>query len=447
MSRTTSLLGSRSLAVAMVLAALAAPAVAGDIVFSLAGLSTDAQLDAAAAELRAHGPAGLAAVLDYHHAHKLSAEDHGRVLRVIDAVAAQRGASVSRLYWYTDLDAARAAAAAAGKPILSLRLLGRLTDEYSCANSRFFRTALYSNQAVSDYLRDHYILHWQSVRPVPRVTVDFGDGRTLCRTLTGNSAHYVLDAEGRPLDALPGLYGPKSFAAWLETSRDLALWLAKVAPPQRAAWLASHHGEQLATLEQSLRNDLARFAPELLADPAAAQETGPAEPQQFPIALQAGKRAVSKFAAEAPLLAPFTPGDAALADQDDRLWRQIAAERAADAALDESSREVIRRENPHPTALAAGELSTSKRLVEDPVLRLVRSFEQTIALDEVKNEYLLHRQIHRWYVAGEVPEQLDPLNDRVYAELFLTPAADPWLGLAPPDAYTALDNAGLSATP
>ena len=75
-------------------------------------------------------------------------------------------------------------------------MLGKLTDEFSCANSRFFRTALYANKEISDYLRDNFVLHWQSVRPVPRVTVDFGDGRKLERTITGNSAHYVLDAAG-----------------------------------------------------------------------------------------------------------------------------------------------------------------------------------------------------------------------------------------------------------
>ena len=73
-------------------------------------------------------------------------------------------------------------------------MLGKLTDEFSCANSRFFRTSLYSNKEISNYLRDNFVLHWQSVRPVPRVTIDFGDGRKLERTLTGNSAHYVLTA-------------------------------------------------------------------------------------------------------------------------------------------------------------------------------------------------------------------------------------------------------------
>ncbi|HIK07899.1 MAG TPA: hypothetical protein IGS40_24950 [Trichormus sp. M33_DOE_039] len=35
------------------------------------------------------------------------------------------------------------------------------------------------------------------------------------------------------------------------------------------------------------------------------------------------------------------------------------------------------------------------------------------------------------------------LNEKVYAQLFLTPSSDPWLGLAPSDAYSAIDNDGL----
>jgi hypothetical protein len=35
----------------------------------------------------------------------------------------------------------------------------------------------------------------------------------------------------------------------------------------------------------------------------------------------------------------------------------------------------------------------------------------------------------------------------VYAELFLTPSSDPWLGLVPEGAYTALTNGGLTAAP
>ena len=47
------------------------------------------------------------------------------------------------------------------------------------------------------------------------------------------------------------------------------------------------------------------------------------------------------------------------------------------------------------------------------------------------------------FVAGDVTPDVQPLNERVYAELFLTPSSDPWLGLVPPDTYSALDRGGL----
>src|SRR5262249_24156644 len=156
----------------------------------------------------------------------------------------------SRLYWYTDLEKAKAEAERTGRLILSLRMLGKLTDEYSCANSRFFRTALYSNKEISDCLRDNFVLHWQSVRPVPCVTLDFGDGRTLKRTITGNSAHYVLASDGTPLDVLPGLYGPQQFLKWLQATRGLEISYhhiaqARAAPsPRWAQLLRQYHANR-----------------------------------------------------------------------------------------------------------------------------------------------------------------------------------------------------------
>lgn len=47
---------------------------------------------------------------------------------------------------------------------------------------------------------------------------------------------------------------------------------------------------------------------------------------------------------------------------------------------------------------------------------------------------MLHRQIHQWFVQG------NQTSNKVYAELFLTPSSDPWLGLAPDDIYSAIDH-------
>ncbi|HMR11635.1 MAG TPA: hypothetical protein PKA88_37900, partial [Polyangiaceae bacterium] len=157
--------------------------------------------------MRDRGPTGLAALL----AAAGPAPDSA-ARQVIAVVAGQLDADVSGLYWHTDFERALTQAQAEGKPILSLRLLGRLDDELSCANSRLFRTTLYPDAQVSKLLRERFVLHWASERKVPRVTIDYGDGRRLERTITGNSIHYVMDKKGRVVDALPGLYGAAAFA-------------------------------------------------------------------------------------------------------------------------------------------------------------------------------------------------------------------------------------------
>src|SRR5882762_9740276 len=79
----------------------------------------------------------------------------------LDAVCGQKDAHTALLYWHTDLDAAVAEARRTARPILSLRLLGRLDEELSCANSRFFRKLLYPDTRVNQLLRQDYVLHWQ----------------------------------------------------------------------------------------------------------------------------------------------------------------------------------------------------------------------------------------------------------------------------------------------
>jgi hypothetical protein len=75
-----------------------------------------------------------------------------------------------------------------------------------------------------------------------------------------------------------------------------------------------------------------------------------------------------------------------------------------------------------------------------------------MAEDTVRNEYKFHRQIHAWLAArpgspeAALAGDVAALNERVYAELFLTPSSDPWLGLVPRDAYSALEGDGVCAT-
>ncbi len=422
------------------------------------------------AAMRARGPEGLAQALSVYDGlleeqsrlmFTCSAPPGEQLTKVgrnleawraaIDQIGAQRGCTVSRLYWYTDLAKAKARAERTGRPILSLRMLGKLTDEYSCANSRFFRTALYSNKLVSDFLRTNYILHWQSVRPVPRVTIDFGDGRKLERTITGNSAHYVLASDGTPLDVLPGLYSPLAFRQWLWDLRDLQLKYAASASDDRPARLREFHAQRSAELLGRWDLDIQHLGQQpvdlvstrittALAGARLAGQQVPADPA--PKAVQAATRAVGKTAAEAPVLRFAKLGGTWLErGMDDDLWQAVANLHRDDVKLDRASVELMRRE--FPRAAIAMRLAASKARQEDPVLRMVRSFENSMSLDTVRNEYLLHRRVHELLARSKTGTMdFDALNEWVYAELFLTPSKDPWLGLAPPDVYTALQNDG-----
>ena len=213
-----------------------------------------------------------------------------RVRQALDEVGAQRDCYASHLYWYTDLNEVQAAARREGKPILSLRLLGKLTDEFSCANSRFFRGTLYANQTVSQVLRDQFILHWQSERPVPIVTIDFGDGRLLRRTVTGNSVHYVLDSNGRPIDALPGLYGPRAFLRGLGRAERIAREIAAIDDSTVIARrLREYHRQRLSDLHQAWQADVRQIGADEAAAHASASAKGNTANQRAAVRTVAAK--------------------------------------------------------------------------------------------------------------------------------------------------------------
>lgn len=97
---------------------------------------------AAINELRSMGSVGLDALFvkyatEIERFGKTGEADENwrRIASAVDTVAMQKDAYASHFYWYTDLDEAKRIAKAANKPILTLRLLGNLNEEFSCANS------------------------------------------------------------------------------------------------------------------------------------------------------------------------------------------------------------------------------------------------------------------------------------------------------------------------
>ncbi len=79
---------------------------------------------------------------------------------------------------------------------------------------------LFSDPTVAANLNNSVEPAWRSVRDVPLVTVDFGEGNVVRRTLHGNVATFVCDAEGLVFDALPGLYDAESYISSLNEILD-----------------------------------------------------------------------------------------------------------------------------------------------------------------------------------------------------------------------------------
>lgn len=342
-------------------------------------------------ELRRHGSAAVDYLMNQPELRKSP-----YWTTVTDAVAQQRDTQYSGLYWYTDLEEASRIARQQKKPILSLRLLGKLTDELSCANSRFFRTTLYPNPRVRDFLKSHFVLHWQTVRAVPIVTIDFGDGRQIRRTITGNSLHLVLDEQGRSVDVLPGLYSASMFLRTLQRSRMPAIELGQLEENEFRERRTAYHRAQLTELEQ-----------------------------QWNTLLQASGLA------EIPTLGT---------DHAPEIWKKLVLFAGIDPVLEgEAQRAVVER---GPPAELAGRIALTKSISETPTMRLVRNVSWIIHEDSLRNEYHLHFLIHKWFATETSLLPSEVLVARVYSELFLSPLNDPWYGLSQPDVFSALKNDG-----
>ena len=393
-----------------------------------------AESAAAIEELRSLGPAGLNELMKRYAVQikkhiddptlKSDAEWQ-RITKALDAVSGQKNSYLSGLYWYTDLKEAQKVAVEGNKPILSLRLLGRLTDELSCANSRFFRTVLYSNAEIGSVLRDRFVLHWQSERPAPVVTIDFGDGRKLERTITGNSIHYVLDSAGLPIEAFPGLYGPQAFLRGLNAAEGLFKTVGSLEGAHRHFALLNYYRLHNHKTSLAWLNDTARIGGQI--------------PQGFVAhkgsngqynAITVAPLAVTKMISERDILRGIeVPSEMLGRVTDEAAWRKIAELHAADAVLDTRSIALIRRQNP--------------QLSEREFAAMLKNFQDLLALDTVRNEYLMHSKLAAWLLKDPSRNDLEKFNEKVYAELFLTPRSDAWLGLVNKDVYVGIDNGGV----
>ncbi len=362
--------------------------------------------EAAIRSLRSMGQEGLDALLDYDETVETVPD------ATIDAVAGQRDARSSGLFWHMDLASAQDEAARTGKPIVSLRMLGDLRDERSCANSRFFRAVLYPDPRVQEALSE-VVLHWSSERDVPQIRIDLGDGRVIEQTVGGNSVHYVLDSEGRVLDALPGLVDGDTFARGIRAASGLRDALegmdARTRAKELAQWHASARDQRLNGIRLKGPLPVGQLRDAVLSR-SLFPDTDVID-ASFALPIAVGKGVVEQ---------PFVPAPSgALFDglQPDDLVV------SRPALISEPTRQII--------------LDESRSRGEQRVER----FTKVLARDAAWNEMVLHTRVHDW-LATTPDMAWSDLNERVYTELFGTPASDAWLGLYDPATFTGLPNGG-----
>jgi hypothetical protein len=389
-------------------------------------------------------PATLEAMLARYDTLVASGGDVSALRQEIDRVAGQRDAHASRLFWYTDLEQAKAEAKRTGKPILSLRLLGRLDEELSCANSRLFRLVLYANPTVSQFLRETYILHWSTERPVPQLTLDFGDGRVVRRTITGNSVHYVLDAQGRIIDALPGLYGPAAFEKGLRESLALATKSADLSDEDSAKAVAKYHARAIWTSTASWRRHLKSVYAESYGD--YLDQAHLPEPLKFswpsPLwnslpAAVVNNLTMSKADMEGPEMTLMQPDFQVSGNWGD--WRKIAGGVPRER-LDPKSRALIEEKSPRDwSARDAHPLDAAQ------LEKRFKMFERRMTEEELRNEFVFHSAVHT-HLSKASRVGFASTNEFIYANVFMTPQADAWLGLMPTEAISGIPADGIVAS-
>ncbi len=109
---------------------------------------------------------------------------------------------------------------------------------------------MFSREDVSAFINRNFEPAWETVRPVPIVRIDFGNGNVATRTLHGNVASYVCSADGQVADIVPGIYTPAAYTTALEPMRVLVGTLSRLPEAQRLARWREYHVANL----QRLRN-------------------------------------------------------------------------------------------------------------------------------------------------------------------------------------------------
>jgi hypothetical protein len=242
---------------------------------------------------------------------------------------------------------------------------------------------LFSREDVSAFINQHFEPAWETVRPVPIVRIDFGNGNVATRTLHGNVASYVCNADGHVLDILPGIYTPAAYTAALQQPRELLGVVNRLDAERRLPHLREYH----RVCAQNLRNR----------QPAPVQP-GPGGVRPANPRLDRGKGTIE---------IPLERGVAQALAEQQRAIAALASNRTATVAA-----------GPRPRT--AAELAVWQPLVADTVInetqRRLQIHDRLAGADAITPE-----QIKRWLYRDVLHADLDDphmgLGDDFFADL------------------------------
>ena len=116
-------------------------------------------------------------------------------------------------------------------------------------------------------------------------------------------------------------------------------------------------------------------------------------------ALSIAPLAVTKAMTETTILRAITSPTEALGEvTDEEAWKKIAQLHSRHTMLDEHSIALIKRQNP--------------ALSNEELVRLLRRFQDLIALDTVRNEYMLHSKLYTWLMRDPARDNVEKLNEK-----------------------------------
>jgi hypothetical protein len=112
---------------------------------------------------------------------------------------------------------------------------------------------LFSQERVADFINQSFEPVWQSVRPVPIVRIDFGDGNVLTRTLHGNILTSICTPDGLLVDALPGIYTESAYLDRLNMLCAVAKNAQAQPEARRDVLVRAYHRGQAQALKKNAK--------------------------------------------------------------------------------------------------------------------------------------------------------------------------------------------------